>query len=105
MRERFHSDIPVLGLDQVFVYRAVKQSLSFCNLIRKTCGGQNLRQQRVGIKSDRREHLIELFRAVSGRQQCEKHCQNQRLQREAHIAPNVSSKISVLSMKHFSGLC
>ena len=67
MRDRFDSDIPVLCLDQVFVYRAVKQCLSFCNLIRKTCGGQNLRQQRIGIKSDRCQDLIELFRAVSGR--------------------------------------
>jgi hypothetical protein len=65
MSDRFNADIPGLAFDQAFVYFAVKQSLGLCDLIHKTCGGQDLRQQRVRIKRNGRQHLIEFISVES----------------------------------------
>jgi hypothetical protein len=66
MSDRFHADIPILVLDKSFIDMTTKQLLRFGNLIDKTRRGQNLRQQWIRIKSDRREHLIKFIDAVGG---------------------------------------
>jgi hypothetical protein len=52
--DRFHARIPCLAFDQVLVHLTIQQRVRFGNLIRETCRGQNLSQQRVGVKRNGR---------------------------------------------------
>jgi hypothetical protein len=63
--DSLNAQVPVLAFDQALVNLSAHQALGFHNLIAEARSGQNLSQQRIGIKRNRRQHLIE-FIAVKG---------------------------------------
>jgi hypothetical protein len=66
MRECLNADIPRLRFDETLIHLAVQKRLRLRNLVPETCGRQNLSQQRIRIKSNRREHLIQFACAIGG---------------------------------------
>jgi len=63
MSNRFDANIPVLIFDCILIHPPTKGLPGLENLIAKTRSRQNLCQQWIGIKSDRRQHLIQFIAA------------------------------------------
>jgi hypothetical protein len=57
--DRLNADIPILILDDILIHSATHELRSLCNLVAETGRGQDLRQQWIRVKSNRREHLIQ----------------------------------------------
>ena len=62
MRHRFDADIPRLDVDIVRIGGAAAELGRLIDLIGEGGSQQNLRQQRIWVKSNGRQQIIELLR-------------------------------------------
>jgi hypothetical protein len=62
MRHGFDADIPRLDVDIVYIGSAAAEAGRLIDLIGESGGQQNLCQQRVWVKSNGRQQIIELLR-------------------------------------------